>query len=190
MSSLLITRNGTTLMHASTGECCSLDWHVACSRREQEFGHFMVSGLIARSDDKCDFVHWLENVVLDAGDELTVQMLPGAGITTILKRQTYEEHEALRQEVMRAEAAGEYDAARDARPELQRGRCGISLLTPDRIFREVRAIDPIEATLCSGSWTDLRPKEWRLRLWSMPAEPTAAGFWQPIEGGVQMKILD
>ncbi len=189
MTALHVTLNGENLLHASIDECCSLNWDIACSRREKGFACFSVSGSIERGDGKYDTVYWVEGLVLDFDDQLKLQLIPGDGITPVARRHTHEELEALRLEVIRAEEAGEYDDARAARREPLRSSCGIALRTPDGISREVRASGSIMTVLCGGSWSDLRSSEWRLRLWSMPTEPTASGFWQPIEGGVNITML-
>lgn len=188
MQALHVTLNGTDVLNASTDECCSFSWDVACSRRDQEFGHLHIFGLVERGDGMRDVIEWIDDIVLHEGDDLTIQLLPGTGTSLVGKRKTYEEQEALRLEVLRAEAAGEYDEARATRPDMIRASCSIGLLAPGGITSEVQATGHIEATLCHGSWIDLRPNEWRIQLWSLPADKHESGFWCPIEKGIHIKI--
>jgi len=149
----------------------------------------MANGMIERSDGNYDHVSWIDDLTLNVGDRLSIQHLPGDGTTPVAKFQTHEELEALRLEVCRAEAAGEYDEAR-ATPRIPiRNSCGLALQTPDGVSRETRAIGVVMTALCDGIWGEHhRPAEWRLRLWGMPTEPTAPGFWQPMEGGLHVFI--
>jgi hypothetical protein len=133
--------------------------------------------------------YWAENIALMANDQLSLHCLVGAGASPVTRLQTHEQLEELRLEVNRAEAAGEYDAARALPRVPLRGSCAIELQTPDGNLREARAIDSVMTVIFSGSWSNHhRPAEWRLRLWSMPASQSTSGFWQPIAGGVHVKI--
>ena len=189
MATLHIELNGKEILYAGGDDYCSLSWDVNCSRYEESFAQLWVSGMIERTEAIYDHAYWLEDFSLAAGDRLEFRCGSGHGTSIVNRLQTHEQLEDLRKECARAEAAGEYDAARSAQRVPLRGACGIGLKTPDGRTREVRASESVMTVLCNGIWSNHhKPNEWRLRLWSMPAKQTAPGFWQPIEGSAHVTI--
>ena len=189
MASLRITLNGTLLVDAGTGSCCTLSWFVSASRHEQSVASLTVTGMVERGNNKYDHLYWVEDHPLSAGDHLCFSLATAEGSSALARLQTHEQLEALRIEVNRAEAAGEADAARAAVRPTVRGSCALELTMPTGIALKEGAIGEITTVVCSGNWNrEHRPTEWRLRLWSMPAESPAKGFWQPTEGGANVSV--
>jgi len=189
MPSLIVSLNGQPLVHAGTDACTSLSWDISCSRYDESFAVLSVQGMIARADDKYDHPYWIESYSLKAGDTLHFACSALSGSTPIARLHTHEQLEALRQEVARAEAAGEYDAARAANRVTVRDRCSIELTTPKSGVRMAEAVGAVTAAICSGDWsTEFRPTEWRLRVWAMPIPNTSPGFWEPITGGAHVAL--
>lgn len=189
MPSLLVALNGQPLVHAGTDACISMSWDISCSRYEESFALLSVQGMIARADDKYDHPCWIEGYSLEAGDTLHFAWSAATGSTPIARLRTHEQLEALRQEAARAEAAGEYDAARAAKRVTIRDRCSIELTTSKSGVRTAEAVGAVTDALCSGIWSaDNRPAEWRLRIWAMPVPNTAPGFWEPLTGGAHVAL--
>ena len=191
VASLQIALNRVALIDAGTDACCSLSWLIVCSRYEQSFASLSVSGMVERDDGKYDHLLWAEDSPLAAGSLLSISLSSVQGATAISRLQTHEQLEALRTEVNRAEAAGEYDAARAATKVPVRDRSALGLATSSGNSIEAIAAGSIATVICSGNWSrDHRPTEWRLRLWSMPVESTAKGFWQSTAGGVSVAVRE
>ena len=178
-------------MDAGTDACCSLSWLVVCSRYEQSFASLSVSGMVDREDGKYDHLFWAEDSPLAAGSLLSISLSSAQGASAVTRLQTHEQLETLRTEVNRAEAAGEYDAARAATKVPVRSSCALELATFSGTPIGAMAADSVATVICSGNWSrDHRPTEWRLRLWSMPVESTAKGFWQSTAGGAHVAVRE
>jgi hypothetical protein len=189
MPSLFVSVNGRQLLHAGTDACTSLSWDISSSRYDDDFAHLSVQGMIPRGNATYDHPYWIEGYLLKAGDNLTFTCSAGPGSSPIARLHTHEQLEELRLEVARAEAAGEYDAARAAKRTTVRDKCSIKLTTSTSGLRHVEATGTVTAAFCSGMWsTDIRPKEWRLRLCAMLVPQTAPGFWEPIAGGAHVAL--
>lgn len=190
MASLQITLDGTVLIEAGTHTCCSLSWSVVCSRHEQNGASLSVVGMVEREHGIYDHLYWLEDLPIAEGAVLHIVLSNAEGNSAVARLQTHEQLEAQRIEVNRAEAAGEYDAARAVVRSPVRRRCALGLATLSGTSLETAA-DSVTTVICSGDWSSAhRPGEWRLRLWSMPVEVAAKGFWQSIEGGAHVIVRD
>ena len=188
MPSVLVMLNNQLLVHAGTAVCTSLSWHLCCSRHEGAFGKLLVQGMITRPDGLYDHPEWLVAYPLKTGDSLQFSCMPSLGSSAISRLQTHEELEEQRQEVARAEAAGEYDAARAAPKTIVRDSCTIELQSTSGV-RTVEARNEITEAIWSGVWSsDIRPTEWRLRLWVLPSSPAISGFWESISGGAHVDL--
>ena len=126
MASLRITLNGTALVDAGTRACCSLGWSVVCSRHEASGASLSVVGMVERKHNTYDHLYWLEDRLIAGGDLLHITLSGAEGSSAVARVQTHEQLEALRIEVNRAEAAGEYDAARAALKSPVRRRAKIT----------------------------------------------------------------
>ncbi|MFG5411198.1 hypothetical protein ABXN37_27725 [Piscinibacter sakaiensis] len=188
MASLQIALNGLALVSAGSSACCSLSWSVVCSRYEPNGASLTVSGIVERQSNIYDHLYWLEDYPLANGDVVNIVVLAADGGSEVARVHTHEQLDALRAEVSRAEAAGEYDAARAATRVPARASCAVGLSTVNGSSLQT-ASGAVTTVICSGDWNaEHRPSEWRLRLWSMPVESTVKGAWQSIEGGALVTV--
>ena len=147
--------------------------------------------MVERSHNTYDHLYWLEDYPLVAGSLLRIDLSSAEGSSAVVRLQTHEQLEALRNEVNRAEAAGEYDAARSAPKRPVRSSCALELTTSSGASLKETAAGSVTTVICSGDWSqEHRPAEWRLRLSSMPVESTAKGFWQSIAGGAHVTVRE
>jgi hypothetical protein len=144
--------------------------------------------MVARQSNTYDHLYWLESYPLANGDIVHVSVSSADGSGRVTRVLTHEQLEALRVEVSRAEAAGEYEAARAAVKVPARAGCAVELATASGSSLET-ATGAVTTVVCSGDWSaERRPNEWRLRLWSMPVESTAKGAWLSTEGGARVTV--
>ena len=188
MASLQVALNGVVLVDAGTSACCSLSWSIVCSRYEPNGASLTVGGMVERQSNTYDHLYWLEDYPLSNGDMVHVSVSSADGGSKVARVHRQEELEALRVEVSRAEAAGEYNAARAAVKVPARAGCALELATASSSSLE-KATGAVTTVVCSGDWSaEHRPNEWRLRLWTMPVEPTAKGAWLSTEGRARVTV--
>jgi len=189
MAILRIIVNDREVVRAGGERFCSLHWDVRASLFEAQVAALDVSGLLERKASIYDAAYWLESYPLEVGDRVAIQCEFSEDPTEPVRWHTQEEREALRLEVARAEAAGEYDAARAERPLPQRTRAKLHLVTPRGSRTAVAGVNG-ETVVCSGAWSnDHRTGEWLVRLTGYGTNATKGkGEWLPIDGGVIIEI--
>ena len=189
MAILRIAVNDREVVRAGGNRFCSLSWDIRASVLENDLAALDVSGLAEREPSIYDAAYWLEGFPLKPGDRVSIECRSDVEGATPVRWHTHEENEALRLEVARAEAAGEYDGRRAVPRPRQRSRATLGLITPTG-SRIAEAGKDGETVVCSGAWSDHhRTSEWLVRLTGYGANATKApGEWLPIEGGVVVEI--
>jgi hypothetical protein len=189
MAILRLTVNDREIVRAGGERYCSLHWDVRASIFEKELATIDISGLAEREPSVYDAAYWVEAFPLEAGDRVSVEFISDGLASPLIRLQTHEESEALRLEVARAEAAGEYDVLRKSPRSKQRAKAGLRLSMPTGT-RIAEAGADGDAVVCSGAWSNHhRTGEWLVRLTGVGVNAKKApGEWLPVAGGVQIDI--
>ena len=186
MAILDISVNDDTIVRVGDNEHCSLAWDIIDSVTE-EHAMLTVSGLVHRGDGNYDSSYWLDSYPLAPGARVVIQQSKALAGSPAAKTVTHEQHESLRREVQRAEAAGEYDAARQTpRPRL---RPCVKLTIRAGADLSVASDDNVATVTCSGLWSNHhRSEELRIRVKGVGSADQSRSFWHPLASGVVVDI--
>ena len=188
MSILRILVNDGEILRAGGKDFCSLSWDIVGSLHEESHALLDVSGFNQRSDGVYDAAYWLESFPLKQTDRVFIESVPGNATSSPFRRQSHEEYEELRQEMLRTEAAGEYDAVRAIPKTRLRDRVELRIKTPNGI--EAAASSPsVAAVICSGTWSvHHRPDDGLARTSELGSKNGRSSQWLPIKGGVVVEV--
>lgn len=189
MSILRILVNDQEILRAGGEDFCSLSWDIVGSLHEESHALLDVSGFNQRIDGVYDAAYWLESYPLKQTDCVFIECIPGNATNSPFRRQSHEEYEELRQEMLRAESAGEYDAIRAVPKTRLRDRVELRIKTPNGV--EAAASSPsVAAVICSGTWSvHHRPDEWLVRISEWGSKRGRSSQWLPIKGGVVVEVV-
>lgn len=188
MSILRISVNDREILRAGGEGFCSLSWEIVGSLHEESHALLDVSGLSQRIEGVYDSAYWLESYPLRPTDRVFIECAPGNATSSPIRRQSQEEYEELRQEVLRADAAGEYDAIRAIPKTRLRDRVELRIETPNGV-EEAASNPSIAAVICTGTWSGHhRPDEWLVRISELGSKKGRSGQWLPIKGGVVVEV--
>jgi hypothetical protein len=189
MAILRISVNDREVARAGGERYCSLHWDIRASLFEKELATIDVSGLAEREPAVYDAAYWLEAFPLKPGDRISVECSSDGSASPPLRWHTHEENEALRVEVARAEAAGEYDEQRASPRPRQRTKAVLRLFVPSGSWIAEAGADG-DTVVCSGVWSNHhRTDEWRVRLAGVGANAKREpGKWLPVKSRVSIEI--